>query len=122
IVRAPGTVKAGVVSKSLTDISDIFPTIADFSQTAPPKEQPLDGKSLVPLLKGETNEHRPWIFSYLGPGRIVRDNRWLLQVDKKSRETLFDCDDHRDGRDYKDVTKSSDADVAAARRRLEKTL
>ncbi|HEY4281460.1 MAG TPA: sulfatase-like hydrolase/transferase [Chthoniobacterales bacterium] len=122
IVRCPGLVKAGVVSKSLTDISDIFPTIADFSQATPPKDYSLDGKSLAPLLKGETAEHRPWIFSYLGPGRLVRDNRWLLQLDKKNRETLFDCDDRRDGRDCKDVTKSSDAEVTAARTRLEKLM
>ena len=122
IVRCPGLVKSGVVSRSLTDIADIFPTVGDFAQTAPPKDHTIDGKSLVALLKGETTEHRPWIFSYLGPGRLLRDNRWLLQMDKKNRESLFDCDDRRDSLDYKDVTKSSDTEVAAARRRLEKVL
>jgi arylsulfatase A len=122
IIRCPGVVKAGVVSKALTDISDIFPTIADFGEAKAPADQMRDGKSLVPLLKGETTEHRPWIFSYLGPGRIVRDNRWLMQIDNKNKETLFDCDDHRDGKDYKDATKSSDADAVAARSRLEKVL
>jgi arylsulfatase A len=122
VVRCPGLVKAGVVSRSLTDISDIFPTVADFAHASAPKDHILDGKSLAPLLRGETTEHRPWIFSYLGPGRILRDNRWLLEVDKKNKETLFNCDDHRDGRDYKDVTKSSDPDAVTARRRLEKIL
>jgi arylsulfatase A-like enzyme len=122
IVRCPGMVKAGVVSRSLTDISDLFPTIGDFAQASVPKEHPLDGKSLAPLLRGETKEHRPWIFSYLGPGRILRDNRWLLEVDKKNKEMFVDCDDHRDGKDYKDVTKSSDSEVMAARKRLEEIL
>jgi arylsulfatase A len=122
IVRCPGLIKAGLVSRALTDISDIFPTVAEFAHAVMPKDHPLDGKSLAPLLRGETTEHRPWIFSYLGPGRILRDNRWLLEVDKKNKKTLFDCDDRRDGKDYKDVTKSSDGDVAAAQKRLEKTL
>jgi arylsulfatase A len=122
IIRYPGVVKAGVVSPALTDISDIFPTIADFAHAKVPADYLLDGKSLVPPLRGETTEHRPWIFSYLGPGRILRDNRWLMQIDNKNRETLFDCDNHRDGQDYKDVTKSSDPENTAARARLEKIL
>ena len=122
IIRWPNVIKAGAVSKALTDISDLFPTIGDFAQTATPKDHPLDGKSLGPVLRGETNEHRPWIFSYLGPGKILRDNRWLLQVDKKKHEAFFDCDDHRDGRDYKDVTKSWSSEANAARRQMEKTL
>src|SRR2546423_6087670 len=63
IVRCPGTIKAGVVSHSLTDIADIFPTIIDFAQTAAPNDHPLDGKSLAAVLKGERSQHRPWIFS-----------------------------------------------------------
>lgn len=122
IVRCPGVIKPGVVSRALTDISDMFPTIADFAQASASKDHSLDGKSLAPLLRGETTEHRPWIFSYLGPGRILRDNGWLLEVNKKNKETFFDCDDHRDGKDYKDVTKSSDAEAVAARKRLEKIL
>jgi arylsulfatase A len=122
IVRCPGLVQAGVVSRSLTDITDLFPTIGEFAQALSSQDQPLDGKSLVPVLRGETTEHRPWIFTSLGPGRIIRDNRWLLQTDKKNKETFFDCDDRRDGGAYKDVTKSSDADVVAARKRLEKLL
>jgi len=122
IVRWPNVVKAGAVSKSLTDISDLFPTIGEFAQASPHREHPLDGKSLGPVLRGETDVHRPWIFSYLGPGKILRDNRWLLEVDKKQHETFFDCDDHRDDHDYKDVSKSWSSEVNAARRRMEKTL
>ena len=122
IVRCPGTVKTGVVSRSLTDISDILPTIGEFAQASLPKDQTFDGKSLGPLLRGATAEHRPWIFSYLGPGRIVRDNRWLLQVDKKDKETFFDCDDRRDGRDYKDMTKSWNREAGEARKRLKRIL
>jgi arylsulfatase A len=123
IVRCPGLVKAGVVSRALTDVADIFPTLGDFAGTDPPKDHPLDGKSLAPVLRGEKSEHRPWIFSYLRAGRLVRDKRWLLQIDeKKKKETLLDCDDRRDGRDYKDATNSSDAEAAAARHQLEKTL
>jgi arylsulfatase A len=123
IIRCPGLVKAGITSPALTDISDVFPTIADFANAEVPKDHVLDGKSLAPVLRGETSEHRSWIFSYLRAGRLLRDKRWLLQVDeKKKKETFLDCDNRRDGRDYKDVTKSSDAEAVAARRQLERVL
>ena len=122
VFRCPGAIKAGLVSKSLTDISDILPTLADFSHASVPKDQTFDGKSLGPVLRGETTEHRPWIFSYLGAGRIIRNDRWLLEIDKKKKERFFDCDDHRDGRDYKDVTKSTETEAVAAHQRLEKIL
>lgn len=38
IVRCPGTVKAGVVSRELTDITDVFPTLAQFAGADVPKD------------------------------------------------------------------------------------
>jgi arylsulfatase A len=123
IVRCPGTVKNGVVSRGLTDVSDIFPTLTDFAGAKVPKNHTLDGKSLAPLLRGETTKHRDWIFSYLGPGKILRDERWLLELDdKRGKERFFDCGERHDGTGYKDVSDSNEKEVAQARERFEKLL
>ena len=61
IVRWPGMVKPGSESDSLIEYSDVVPT---FVEAAGGKSDPiLDGKSLIPLLKQETMDHKEYIFS-----------------------------------------------------------
>lgn len=117
-VRCPGTVKAGVVSRELTDITDILPTLADFAGAKLPAGHPFDGTSLVPTLKGEPGRHRDWIYSYLGRGKLLRDSRWLLELEGDGTERFYDCGSSRDGTGYKDVSHSSDPKVRAARKRF----
>jgi hypothetical protein len=82
----------------------------------------IDGKSLTKTLRGENVEHREWVFSYLGRGRILRDKRWLLEDEGDGTVRFFDCGDSRDGTGYRNVSDSTDAEVAAARKRLETVL
>lgn len=117
IIRGP-TVKKGVDSRELTDISDIFPTIAEWIGAKLPTDRELDGKSLAPTLAGESGPHRDWIFSYLKDERLIRDNRWLIEGDGR----MFDCGDSRIPGTYRDVTDSKDPEVIQARERLEKVL
>ena len=86
IARWPGQVPAGRVSPALVDLSDVFPTIAELTGASLPADHVIDGRSLVPVLRGEA-EHREWIFSYLGRRRLLRDSRWVLEGDGQ----LFDC-------------------------------
>lgn len=116
IVRGPG-VSRGVVTRALSDLTDILPTLADFSGAALPQDRVFDGKSLAPLLRGQTNTHREWIYSFLDDGRILRDSRWLLEI-SSGQERFYDCGLNRDGRGYRDVTGSGDAEVKTARARL----
>jgi arylsulfatase A-like enzyme len=119
ILRCPGTVKAGVVSRELASAADIFPTLVELSGAKLPVGHVIDGKSLVPTLRGQAARHREWVFSYLGPGRIIRDERWLLEVPGQGQPArMFDCGQSRTATGYKDVTDSSDAEVASARQRL----
>lgn len=122
IVRCPGTVKAGVVSRELVDITDVLPTLAEFAGAGWPEGHPIDGVSLVPTLRGEAGTHRDWIFSYLGAGRLLRDRRWLLEVPGDGRERMYDCGESRDGSGYREVTGSKEAEVIAARERMEEIL
>ncbi|MCC6144921.1 MAG: sulfatase-like hydrolase/transferase [Candidatus Hydrogenedentes bacterium] len=123
IANCPGTVKEGIVSRELADISDILPTIIDFAGGTLPEDIPYDGRSLAPLLRGETDNHREWIFSCLGHYRILRDKRWLLEQNTPEDFGQFwDCGEARDGRGYKDVTDSEDAEAVAARERFKQIL
>ncbi len=122
IVRGPG-VQKGIVSKAVGDLTDIMPTLADFSGAKLPEGVPFDGHSLGPVLRGEEPSHRDWIYSHLDDGRILRDARWLLEIDKAGKgERFFDCGDCRDGSTYRDVTQSTDPDVKTARDRFQTIL
>jgi arylsulfatase A len=123
IVNGPGIVKPVGLTGELMDLSDIFPTLADFSGARIPADHPIDGRSIAPLLKGDEYTPREWIYAYLGDGRIVRTKRWLLEKNTpKKFGRLLDCGDCRDGSNYRDVTDSSDPEVAAAREMMEKIL
>lgn len=123
IARGPGLVQAGVVSRALTDITDVLPTLAALAGATVPPGHPLDGRSLAPVLRGEADRHREWIFSFRNRGRLIRDERWLLELDaEKGVERFYDCGDRRDGRDYQSVTQSRSPEVLAARARLDQIL
>jgi arylsulfatase A-like enzyme len=123
IVRCPGTIPAGVVSRALTDVTDILPTLAELAGAPLPEGLVLDGTSLVPVLRGERERHREWIFSYLKDGRMVRDERWLLELPGGGEpERLFDCGESRDPAGYREVTGSEDPEARAARARFARLL
>ncbi|MBM3887824.1 MAG: hypothetical protein FJ388_01725 [Verrucomicrobia bacterium] len=118
IIRGPG-VKRGVVSRALADLTDILPTLAEFSGAELPKDRPFDGHSLGPVLRGEKEKHRDWIYSHLDDGRVLRDSHWLLEIAKGGKgEKFLDCGESRDGAGYRDVTASADPEVKAARARF----
>ena len=122
IIRGPG-VQRGLVSRAVADLTDILPTLAEISGAELPKDVPFDGHSLVPVLRGEKKSHRDWIYSHLDDGRILRDSRWLLEMDKAGKgERFFDCGDSRDGSGYEDVTTSIDPEVVAARKHFAEIL
>jgi uncharacterized sulfatase len=61
IVRWPGKVKAGAECDSLIEYSDVVPTFVEAAGGTP--DPILDGKSLIPLLKQKTTDHKEYIFS-----------------------------------------------------------
>ncbi|EAQ80441.1 sulfatase [Blastopirellula marina] len=86
IVRAPGVTKPGSVSDAIVDSIDLYPTLIDlceprFTQTA----NPLDGKSLRPVLTGQVDQVHEVSLSYWGGGTSVRSPTHRLIV-KQSKE------------------------------------
>lgn len=123
IVNGPGLVKPVGESRELVDLSDIVPTISEVAGITLHKDHIIDGVSFAPYLRGETKPLREWIYAYLGPQRVVRTKRWLLENNSMTEfGQLYDCGDSRNGEGYKDVTKSTDPDVIAARKLMEQIL
>jgi arylsulfatase A-like enzyme len=65
LVRWPGVVEAGGVTRSLVSGEDFAPTILEAAGVKPPKE--MSGISYLKLLKGQPYDPRKYIFAERGP-------------------------------------------------------
>jgi uncharacterized sulfatase len=63
IVRWPGKVKAGAVTDAMVEYVDVTPTFVDVAGGKPIKR--LDGKSFLPVLRGETQTHKQHVFGIM---------------------------------------------------------
>ncbi len=95
-IRWPGVVEPGSETEAMMEYVDVVPTLLE-AAGGNPGEQDFDGKSLVPVLKGQTDEHKEYAFSvqtskgiYNGPEaygiRTVRskDYRLIWNVNHKN--------------------------------------
>jgi arylsulfatase A-like enzyme len=64
-------------SGALVYLFDLYPTICDLAGVKTPEE--AEGKSLLPVIRGEKKKVRDWLFGAYGAcQRMVRDERWKL--------------------------------------------
>lgn len=68
LVKWPGKIKEGTVSDELVSLMDLMPTWLDSAGIKPPDK--IEGKSILPLLKGEEYSSNKYIFA----GRNWHDN------------------------------------------------
>lgn len=116
IINGSGLVNPRGKTGELSDLSDIFPTLADLAGLKIPGSETIDGVSLAPFLTGESETTREWIFAYIADRRILRTKRWLLEDNSPLHwGHLFDCGESRDGTGYREVTDSEDPEVAEAK-------
>ena len=98
IVRWPGKVKAGAVTDAMVEYVDVTPTFVDVAGGKPIKG--LDGKSFLPVLRGETQTHKQHVFGIMTTRginngtdafaiRSVRDTRYklILNLNHESKFT-----------------------------------
>jgi arylsulfatase A-like enzyme len=85
IVRWPGVTPEGSTCATPISSFDYFPTFVEAAALATDSERQLDGKSIVPLLRGGKIEPRAlyWDYPHYGnqggsPGSAIRDGRWKL--------------------------------------------
>ena len=75
VFAGPG-VRAGQHSDALAETLDLGKTLCDLAGVAP---DALDqGKSLAPLLHGDTQTHRETVYAELGCDKMLRDGRYKL--------------------------------------------
>ena len=68
IISGPSVVNQGRVSSALVNVQDLFATILELTgytnwRTQIPVNKPVDSKSLIPILKNQATEVRPWAYS-----------------------------------------------------------
>ena len=69
IVRWPGKVKAGAVTDAMVEYVDVTPTFIDAASGQAVKG--LDGKSFLPVLRGETQTHKQHVFGIMTTRGII---------------------------------------------------
>jgi len=103
----------------LTDFSDVYPTCMELAGLDPASNPELSGKSFKPLLDGDNAHTRPWIFSYIGIYRMIRDRQWCLD----GTDQLWRCNDSGNPFTFELIPKEKeDAEAARGRAALEKLL
>ncbi|MCX8035441.1 MAG: sulfatase [Candidatus Sumerlaeia bacterium] len=82
IARWPGRIPAGVVNNQMAGIIDIMPTVLAAAGIEPPKERPLDGKDIMPLLRSaDAPSPHEALFGMTGANvATVRSGKWKLHV------------------------------------------
>lgn len=62
-----GTITPGTITDELVDFTDIYPTLADLTGQKVAFPETIDGRSLVPVLKGEPAEPKVFVMSHYQP-------------------------------------------------------
>jgi N-sulfoglucosamine sulfohydrolase len=99
ILRGPGGFVGGKVSDGLVSHIDLFPTVCELVGIDPPSW--LQGRSLMPLARGESDEVRDAIFAEgtyhaaYEPQRCVRTQRWkyVRRFEPRTTPVLPNTDD-----------------------------
>jgi iduronate 2-sulfatase len=83
IIRAPGVTRPGTVSGQLAETVDLFPTLAELAGLPTPTgPQPIDGLSLVSVLKSPSSRVRDHAYHCYPRGqrmgRAIRTDRYRL--------------------------------------------
>jgi choline-sulfatase len=89
IFRGPGIAK-GQTRMADCYLRDLYPTVCELGGMTPPKD--LDGRSLVPVLRGGKDAIYPFITGYFADTqRMIRQGRWkYIAYPAAGREQLFD--------------------------------
>lgn len=99
MMRGPGGFSGGKAVDAMVSHLDLFPTVCDLTNVEHPAW--LQGKSLIPLLRGEVKELHDEIFAEVNyhaayePKRAARTARWnyIRRFGDRDHPVLPNCDD-----------------------------
>ena len=101
LILRGGGLKGGRVVDAMVSHLDIYPTLCELLELPPPARPGLQGRSLLPLLRGEVDGLHEELFGEVSyhaayePQRSVRTARWkyIRRFDGRTRRVLPNCDD-----------------------------
>lgn len=82
-----GTTPAGTVSSDLIEFTDLYPTLAQAAGVTLGANDPVDGRSFLPQLMGQSGNPREWVFTHYQPywnktpGQFARTQQYKLYRD-----------------------------------------
>ena len=125
---APGVTKANSTTDIPANGIDWYPTLLELAGVPSPKQQQVDGVSLVPVLNGGTISERPlyWHYPHYGnqggePSSILMEDEWkLIYYHEDGRHELYNID--KDVGEQKDLYAKQSKRANAMRGRLHKWL
>ena len=101
IVYWPEVIESGSITRQPAHVIDIMPTLVDVAQASYPASYhgdsilPMEGNSLLPLLKGkEVTDRDPLFWEYRG-SRGVRKNQWKLVAERGKSWELYNIREDR---------------------------
>jgi arylsulfatase A-like enzyme len=83
VMRLPTKIPAGARVPAIVDEIDIFPTVCDLLEIRPATEEAIDGRSAMPIVRGETDSIRDYSFAENELRSTVQDLHWKLSVPRK---------------------------------------
>lgn len=98
----PGTAPQGAVYDDLVEFTDFYTTFAEAAGIKLGKEDPIDGRSFLPRLRGEKGNPRDWVLCHYQPywnkipGQFARTERFKLYRDGRFYEVPKDLREQND--------------------------
>lgn len=98
----PGHTPRGTVLRDLIEFTDFYPTLADAAGITLTQQDPIDGISFLPQLRGQQGSLREWVFCHYQPywnktpGQFIRNAGYKLYADGRFyciAEDLFERQD-----------------------------
>lgn len=91
IFRWPGKIPAGQVSNTTITSMDLLPLFCELAGVEPPDDRTIDGKTILPILKGEaTATPHEFLYYYNGTNlQAVREGNWKLHLPRTARDQPF---------------------------------
>jgi len=91
IARFPGILPEGIVSNETGTIMDIFTTFLSLTEIDIPKDRPIDGQNLIPVLQGKRSSKHEFIYYYWKDQLIaIRRGKYKLHFKADIKEWRWD--------------------------------
>ena len=91
IMRWPGKIPAGKVSDAIITTMDFMPTFASLAGATLPEDRMIDGKNILPLMTGQTDQSPHDVYYYYCYTHLhgVRDAQWKLVLPRQAKPAFM---------------------------------